>query len=219
MKIAIWFIAAIASYLVGAINLSIVLSKAVYHKDIRQLGSGNPGFTNFKRVFGGKLAWLVFAFDLIKGAAMCLLFSFCFASLGFDRQLGAAFAGLFVMLGHSYPAWYKFKGGKGFLVLLSELIVIDWRAGLIAFGVMAVLLLTVKYMSLSTMIGLTAGAILLFVFGCNLYASIIFSACALFMIVRHKENIKRLINGTESKFSLGSKKSESKENDKSKEAE
>lgn len=203
MRIAIWLIAAVVSWYVGGVNLSITLSKAIYHEDIREKGSGNPGFTNFKRVYGNKYAWFIFAFDLLKGAVMCLLFGLWFKALGYDFQLGAAFTGLCVMLGHSFPIQYRFKGGKGFLVLLSELFVLDWRAGLIAFGVMCVLLLTVKYMSLATMCALTVGSVLLFVFGCDLYAAIIYAVCVVFMIARHKENIKRLINGTESKFSLG----------------
>lgn len=202
MKIIIWIIAAVAAWYVGGVNLSITLSKAIYHEDIREKGSGNPGFTNFKRVYGNKYAWFIFAFDLLKGAVMCLLFGLWFRALGFDFQLGAAYTGLFVMIGHSFPIQYRFKGGKGFLVLLSELFVLDWRSGLIAFGVMTILLLTVKYMSLATMCGLTAGAVSLFLFGCNLYAAIIYTVCVIFMIIRHKENIKRLTKGTESKFYL-----------------
>lgn len=206
MRVAIWIIAAVCGWLVGGINPAITLSKAIYHEDIRTVGSGNPGFTNFKRVYGNRYAWFVFAFDLLKGAALCLGFGFAFRALGFGFQLGAAYAGTFVMLGHSFPVQYKFKGGKGFLVLLSELFVIDWRAGLIAFSLMTLLLLTVRYMSLATMCALTAGAALLFVFGCDLYAAIVYSVCVAFMILRHKENIKRLAEGTESKFNLGSKK-------------
>lgn len=206
MRIAIWFAAALLGWLLGGVNLAITLSKAIYHEDIRTRGSKNPGFTNFKRVYGNRYAWFVFAFDLLKGAAACLLFGFCFAALGFDFQLGAAYAGLFVMLGHSFPLRYRFKGGKGFLVLLSELFVLDWRAGLIAFAVMALLLLTVKYMSVATMCALIAGAALLFVFRCDLFAAAIYAVCVLFMIVRHKENIERLIRGTESKFTFGSRK-------------
>lgn len=206
MRIAIWFIAAVAGWYVGGINPSIALSKAIYHEDIREKGSGNPGFTNFKRVYGNKFAWFVFVLDLFKGAAMCLAFGLWFLKLEYSFQLGAAFTGLFVMLGHSFPVQYKFKGGKGFLVLLSELFVLDWRAGLIAFAVMAVLLLTLKYMSLATMCGLIAGAACLFIFKCEIPAAAIYAACVVFMVVRHKENIKRLIKGTENKFYLGNKK-------------
>jgi glycerol-3-phosphate acyltransferase PlsY len=206
MRIAIWIISALCGWFVGGMNLAITLSKAIYHEDIRKVGSGNPGFTNFKRVYGNKFAWFVFAFDLLKGGVMCLLFGLWFRHLGFGLQLGAAYTGLFVMLGHSFPAQYGFKGGKGFLVLLSEIFVLDWRAGLIAFGVMTVLLLTVKYMSLATMCALTVGAALLFVFGCDIPAAAIYAVCVVFMVIRHKENIKRLANGTESKFRLGSGK-------------
>lgn len=206
MRIAIWFIAAVLSWYVGGMNLAITLSKAVYHEDIRHQGSGNPGFTNFKRIYGNKYAWFVFSFDLFKGALMCLAFGLWFRYLGFDFQLGAAYTGLFVMLGHSFPLQYKFKGGKGFLVLLSELFVLDWRAGLIAFALMTILLLTTKYMSLATMCALTVGTICLFIFRCNIPAAVFYAVCVLFMVVRHKENIKRLVKGTENEFRLGSKK-------------
>lgn len=206
MRIAIWFIAAAVCYLAGSFNPAITLSKLIYHEDIREKGSGNPGFTNFKRVYGNKYAWYVFALDLFKGAAVCLLFGYLFTLCGYDRQLGASFSCAFVMLGHAFPAQYGFKGGKGFLVLLSGLFAIDWRAGLAAFAVLAVLLLTVKYMSLSSMCSLTAGAALLFILGCDTAAAVIYSVCVVFMIYRHKENIKRLVKGTESKFSLGNKK-------------
>lgn len=206
MKIAIWFIAAVSAWLFGGINISIVLSKLVYREDIRTKGSGNPGFTNFKRVYGGPLAWVVFCFDFVKGALPCLLFGLWFAASGYDFQLGAAFTGLFVMIGHSFPPYYGFKGGKGFLVLLSELFVLDWRAGLIAFGVLSLLLLTVKYMSVSTMSALLAGTAALIPFGCNYIGIIMYGACVVFMIIRHKANIARLFKGTESKFELFKKK-------------
>ncbi len=207
MNIAIWFIAAIAAWLFGGINISIVLSKLVYHEDIRTKGSGNPGFTNFKRVYGGWLAWVVFCFDFIKGAVPCLLFGLWFNALGLGFQLGAAYTGLFIMIGHSFPPFYKFKGGKGFLVLLSELFVLDWRAGLIAFGVLCILLLTVKFMSVSTMSALVLGAVSLIPLRCNYIAIILYSVCVVFMIIRHKSNIVRLFKGTESKFYLFKKKS------------
>ena len=84
-------------------------------------------------------------------------------------------------------------------------VLLDWRAGLIATGVMVVLLLTVKYMSLATMCALVTGALLLLPFGCDRIAILLYALCVVFMIVRHRENIKRLLNHTESKFSLGSK--------------
>lgn len=206
MKIAIWFIAAICSYLIAGFNLSILLSKAIYHQDIRDVGSKNPGFTNFKRVYGNKYAWFIFAFDMLKAALPALIFGFAFKAVFGNFQLGAAYAGVFAMLGHAYPVFYKFKGGKGFLVCLATLFFIDWRIGLIAFAIMSILLLTLKYMSVATMAALTVGAILLPIFKADTVACILYACCVLFMIYRHKENIKRLIKGEESKWSLKSKK-------------
>lgn len=206
MKIAIWFIAAICSYLITGVNLSIILSHVIYNEDIREKGSKNAGFTNFKRVYGNKYAWFIFAFDILKAALPALVFGLCFKSLYGNFQLGAAYAGVFAMLGHAYPVFYGFKGGKGFLVCLGTLFFLDWRAGLIAFAVMCVLLLTVKYMSVATMSALTVGAILLPAFRCDVAACIMFACCVLFMIYRHKGNIVRLIRHEESKFSLSGKK-------------
>jgi glycerol-3-phosphate acyltransferase PlsY len=206
MRIAIWFIAAICSYLIAGFNLAILLSKAIYHQDIREVGSKNPGFTNFKRVYGNKYAWFIFVFDMIKAALPALIFGLAFNGIFGRFQLGAAYAGVFAMLGHAYPVFYRFKGGKGFLVCLATLFFIDWRVGLIAFAIMTVLLLTVKYMSLATMSALSTGAILLPIFGVDPVACILYACCVLFMIFRHKENIKRLIKGEESKWSLKSKK-------------
>lgn len=206
MKIAIWFIAAVCSYLIAGFNLAILLSKAIYHQDIREVGSKNPGFTNFKRVYGNKYAWFIFIFDMLKAALPALIFGFAFKAVFSNFQLGAAYAGVFAMLGHAYPVFYKFKGGKGFLVCLATLFFIDWRIGLIAFAIMSILLLTLKYMSVATMAALTVGAVLLPIFKADTVACILYACCVLFMIYRHKENIKRLIKGEESKWSLKSKK-------------
>lgn len=206
MELVIWIVAAVCCYAVGSVNPAIVMSKAIYHQDIREQGSGNPGFTNFKRVYGDRYAWYVLALDLFKGAVMSLLFGALFKAVGLDRQLGAAWACLFTMLGHSFPPQYGFRGGKGFLVCLSSAWVIHPIAGLVATALMVVLVLTVKYMSLATMCGLAAGAVCLFLLRADLFACLIYTACVLFMIARHHENIGRLIAGTESKFSLGGRK-------------
>ncbi len=212
MRTAIWFIAAVCAYFISGINLSIILSKLIYHEDIREKGSKNPGFTNFKRVYGNKYAWFIFAYDLIKGAALAALFGYAFMRLGYSFQLGAAYTGVFSTLGTSYPALYRFKGGKGFLVILSTLFVIDWRCGLFALLLMMALVLTVKYMSLATMTALVLGAAGLFILKADITAAVIFSITVVFMIWRHRENIKRLIKGTETKFSLkGKGRSEGKD--------
>ncbi len=202
MRLFLFIAAAITGYAVSSLNPAIILSRAIYRKDIRECGSGNPGFTNFKRTFGGKWAWWVFLLDLLKAAAMIALFAWLLSRQGVDRQLGAVYTGFFCMLGHAYPPLYGFKGGKGFLVCLSTFLLTDFRVGLIAAGVMCLLLLTTKYMSLSTVTAILLSPILMIPFGASLPVILISAACALFMAFRHRENIRRLLGGRESRFYL-----------------
>ncbi len=204
MKIFLFIAAAVCTYLIAGINPAIVLSKLIYHEDIRTRGSHNPGFTNFKRCYGNKWAWWVFLLDLGKGAALTALFAWILSKYGVDYSFGAAYTGVFALLGHAYPIWYRFQGGKGFLVYLSVIFVIDVRAGLIAFGIMVVLLLTTKYMSLSTIAGLCSCPITLCVTGASMEVTCICLACVLYIAFRHRENFKRLLSGNERKFTFRS---------------
>ena len=206
MRTAVWFISAACAYLLGGLNTAIVFSKLIYHEDIRTRGSGNPGFTNFKRVYGGRFAWLVFAFDILKAVLPCLVFGWAFAACGYGRQTGIAFTCLFSVIGHCFPVWYCFRGGKGFLVAVTSAFFIDWRAGLVAAGVLVLLLLYPGFMSAASLSALTAGAAMLFVFGTELPAAVLFAVSTLIVILRHGENIKRLFSGTEDRFRLGRKK-------------
>ena len=205
MKILLYILAAVCGYVIAGMNPAIALSKAIYKKDIRECGSGNPGFTNFKRTFGNKWAWWVLVLDLSKAAVVVGLFAWLLSRQGVDFQFAAAYTGIFCMLGHAFPFQFKFKGGKGFLVCLSTMYVIDWRVGLIATGIMIVLLLITKYMSLSTTLAMLLCPILLIPFGASISVILMATFCAVFMAVRHKENFRRLIKGTESKFTLKGK--------------
>ena len=202
MTIFLYILAAICGYIIAGMNPAITISKAIYHKDIRECGSGNPGFTNFKRTFGNKWAWWVLVLDLSKAAVVVGLFAWLLSGQGVDFQLGAAYTGIFCMLGHAFPFQFQFKGGKGFLVCLSTMFVIDWRVGLIATGIMVVLLLATKYMSLSTTLAMLICPILLIPFGASIPVILMATFCAVFMAVRHKENFIRLKNGKESKFNI-----------------
>lgn len=205
MKALAYIISAVFAYFVSGLNPAIIMSKAIYKKDIRTCGSGNPGFTNFKRVFGNKYAWFVFVLDILKGAVISVVAGLLFRAYVGSWALGVAYAGLFAMLSHAFPIYYGFKGGKGFLVCLSTVWFIDWRAGAIATAVLVIMLPLTKYMSLSTMSALVAGAVAVAAFGGGLAVSIMYAVCVLFVIVRHKQNIVRLVQGTESKFSFGKK--------------
>ncbi len=194
MKIIHYMLAAIVAYLVAGWNPAITFSKLIYKKDIRTEGSKNPGFTNFKRCFGGKWAYLVLVLDLSKAAILEIVFG--------GGAFGIAFTGLFAMVGHAYPIWYGFKGGKGFLVCLSTAWVMDWRVGLVSTIVMIVLLFTTKYMSLATIIAMVVSPFMMFFWGIPISAVLLYSASVIFMVVRHRENLKRLRMGTETKFTF-----------------
>ena len=149
----------VVAYLCGGSNGAIIFSKLIYHKDIREYGSKNPGFTNFKRVFGSKVAWFVFIFDILKTVVPVVIASFLFSSFGTDIgaeswllwKFGAAYSGLFCMIGHAYPVWYRFKGGKTFSCGVAIVWFIDWRVGLICAAIFLLsLLLITKIMSLSS---------------------------------------------------------------------
>lgn len=205
MNILLYISSALCAYLISGINPAIILSNKIYHKDIRTCGSGNPGFTNFKRSFGNKWAWWVLLFDLLKSAIVVAVFADMFENYLRVYQLGAAYTGLFALLGHAFPIWYKFKGGKGFLAYMSVIWFIDWRAGLIAVCLMLVLLLLTKYMSLSTVLAMLSCPVTLFFTGASVSVISLCAISVLFIAYRHKENFKRLANGTENKFSLSKK--------------
>lgn len=199
----VWLIlAAVSAYLLGGVNSAILLSVGVYRKDIRSEGSGNPGFTNFKRVFGWRYAWLVMVCDLLKAAIPVLVFALIFQANYGMWQFGAAFTGLFAMLGHCYPVWYRFQGGKAFLTGVSTIFFVDWRVGLCSVALFLVLLFVVKYMSLASVCQAASCPILLIVFGAPVQVCLLSICSALLVIWRHRPNLVRLCKGTEKKFSL-----------------
>lgn len=201
-------IIALAAYLLGGINGAIILSRLVYKEDIRELGSKNPGFTNFKRLHGfGGATVAVMAIDIFKTILPVLTARIVMDTVFGTPEIGASVALLACMLGHSFPVWYGFKGGKAVLAYLSGVWFVNWIAGLICFGVFAVLLLTVKYMSLASMTFAVLNPIVLLLLGCREPVVLISMAlAAVLVVVRHHANIDRLLHGTESKFHLGSKK-------------
>ena len=209
MMIAILCVSAVVSYLLGGLNGAIILSKLVYKQDIRDFGSNNPGFTNFKRTYGnGFVTWLVLIFDILKTALPVFLTALIMWQM-FDKwQFGAQFSGMFCMIGHCFPVWYKFKGGKAFLAGFATIWFVDWRMTLIAMAVFFTLLFTLKYMSVASCSAAAVCPIALALLGpASIGVELMAIACALLVILRHIPNFKKLANGTESKFSLSSKKS------------
>ncbi len=192
---------AVCSYLAGAANPAIILSRLIYREDIRSKGSNNPGFTNFGRVYGNRWAWLVMVLDISKAIVVCAVFGALFSDGMGSFQLGAAVSGLFAVIGHCFPIWYGFKGGKGFLAAATAIWFIDWRIGLILLGVLLFMLLVSHYMSLSVMVSMLLAPVLLAAFGYDgSWVMVCLLLISLLVVFRHWLNIVRLVNGKENRF-------------------
>jgi glycerol-3-phosphate acyltransferase PlsY len=201
MAIFLYISSAIVAYLISGVNMAIFLSKRLFHTDIRTVGSNNPGFTNFKRTFKSNWAYVILVFDLCKGAIPAYIFGLLFQKYLGLGQLGVAYTGLWAIFGHCFPIWYKFKGGKGFLTYTAVVWLLDWRVGIISFIFLLVLLLVTKYMSVATLSSMLVCPISLVILQSASWGVIVLCTLSvLFIVYRHKENIKRLFNGTENKF-------------------
>ena len=195
------------AYLLGGINGAIILSRLVYREDIRQLGSKNPGFTNFKRLHGFAPATFgVMAIDICKTILPVLSARLVMGHFYNAAQLGAAAALLGCMLGHAFPVWYDFKGGKAVMTFLAGVWFVDWRAGLICFAIFVIILFTIRFMSVASMSFAVLFPIVLFLLECRNPATLVIMAVAgILVVARHHQNISRLKAGTESKFYLKKK--------------
>lgn len=195
---------AIVSYLLGGVNGAIILSSIFFHEDIRTKGSGNPGFTNFKRVYGNRpISWCVILIDVGK-TALCVFLTALLMSNYYDMwQFGAAFSGLFCMIGHCFPVWYKFKGGKAFMAGFATIWFVDWRMALCAVAIFFLVLATTKIMSVSSCLASLTCPIALWFWGFeSIWCWLLCLLSAILVILRHRSNFIKLIHGEESKFSL-----------------
>ena len=209
----------VVSYLLGSLNFSIILSEVVKKKDIRKSGSGNAGATNMMRTYGIKAAVGTMLGDIFKVAIGILV---AFAILGvpmkyiFTNPADAAeiqrvmlykeFAGLFCVLGHIFPLYFKFKGGKGVAACTGMVIIVDWRIALILFVIFVFVILISKWISLGSIVIAILYPVLIFVFYKNWILSLVALLFTAIVIIAHRENIKRLIKGEENKISLKNKK-------------
>ena len=202
-------IVALQAYIIGGINGAIIASKYIYRRDIRELGSGNPGLTNFLRVFGKGGVVLVIIIDVAKTLGPVLIGGALFSKYGYSPLSGRIFAGLFVMLGHAFPLFYKFKGGKTVLAVGVLLFSLDWRVSLIGWGIFIIIVATTRYVSLGSITGVWGYPIALALFRVGTVADLVIAIlCCTLLVIRHKENIVRLIHGEESKLSLKRTKKE-----------
>ena len=189
------------SYFFGCFNGSFMVSHFIIRDDVRKHGSGNAGLTNFYRTYGAKYALLVIACDMGKTVAACLLGSFFFRCLGWDGTLGTLLAGLGCELGHIFPVFYGLRGGKGILSGGTLVLLLNWRVAAVAWALFLLLWLTTRYASLASITATCSAPITVyFVYGHNwLYTGLCLAVAAL-VVWCHRENIQRLLHGTEKKF-------------------
>ena len=214
MKVLIYIGIAILAYLLGSVSNSIIIGRLLFRKDVREQGSGNAGATNVARAFGLKTGFLVLFLDVAKASAATLggyyiiLLINSFYPLGGDTELlmqtGKCVAGCACVLGHCFPVFYGFKGGKAISVGLPASIAVDWRVGCIALGTFIIVFICSKIVSLSSLCGAVAlivAGVLFSVFVAPCVPDIVLSAfVGLVAIIMHRENIKRLIKGEEKRF-------------------
>ncbi|MCF0123190.1 MAG: glycerol-3-phosphate acyltransferase [Ruminiclostridium sp.] len=202
VSIPLLLLAALITYFCGCFNGAVIVSKYILRDDVRNHGSGNAGLTNFHRTFGGGLTFVVILTDVLKAVAAVLIAS----ALLDGTDLAKYWAGLFCLLGHMFPCMFRFRGGKGILSGGAIAIMIDWRVALVVWGGFIILAVLTRYVSLgSCWAGASFPFATWFVYhdGVLLLLSIVIGGLILY---KHRENIKRLVTGKESKFSLHKKK-------------
>jgi acyl phosphate:glycerol-3-phosphate acyltransferase len=186
-------LALVIGYLLGSIPWGIILTRLAGTQDLRSIGSGNIGATNVLRTGRKGLAAATLILDALKGTAAVIIAGYLG---GADA---AMLAGLGAFLGHLFPVWLKFRGGKGVAVYIGILIGLFWPAAILFCGIWLALAFALRYSSLSALIASVITPIFLWWFG-HAALAVLFAVLTLLLIFMHRENIKRLIAGTEGKI-------------------
>lgn len=222
MRVLVIIAVAVVSYLIGSINFSIILSRIIEKKDIRESGSGNAGATNMLRTYGKKMGVVTLLLDVLKGVAAIFLSVIIAGTIAESLDMwdfveniaGTSYiqyiTGVCVILGHNFPLYFGFKGGKGVATSLGVVLMLDWKVGLIVAVIAIAIMAITRYVSLGSVIGGAAFIIAEFAKAIitheynavQLVCTVIIGGL---LIARHHANIKRLLNGTENKLSFSKK--------------
>lgn len=206
MSLIIKILLIISAYLIGSIPSSVWIGRSFYGVDVRERGSGNAGFTNTVRVLGWKAGLPVFLIDILKGylaVSTVRLFNLYIPGtedfVNYQLILGAG-----AVIGHIFPVYVGFRGGKGVATLLGLLLAIQPHPTLICIGVFAVFFFTTRYVSLSSIIaGISFPILIIFVFKTTISSLIIFSMIvSILLLLTHQKNIERLLNREESRVRI-----------------
>lgn len=212
---AVYIIMAVIAYLIGSVNFSVIISKKMAGFDVREKGSGNAGTTNMLRSVGKKAAAITLICDILKGV-VSIGIAIIIGNIIKDsnKELLLQIAGIAVVLGHTFPIFFGFKGGKGVATSLGVLLLSNWQIGLICLVFALVLMILTRMVSLGSCAAAVLFPVLTLFINDNytiltegktgsvyfIYSLIL----AIIVLFNHRSNIKRILNGTENK--LGAKK-------------
>lgn len=196
---------AIVAYVIGSINFAVIFSRKFAGFDVREKGSKNAGTTNVLRTVGKKAALLTLLCDVLKGVA-AILIAILAKTMWSDFNINTLkyIAGFMVILGHTYPIFFEFRGGKGVATAIGILLMLNWKIGLICLIFGLIIIAVTRMVSLGSMVGALLFPIITLFMQENLeFIGIIFSfAIGLLVIFNHKSNIKRIKEGKENKLSF-----------------
>ena len=199
---------AIIGYIMGSVNGSIIVSRFLFGSDVRRQGSGNAGLTNFYRTYGITGIVGVIAIDVLKGVLGTLIGGLLLnlaAPAGFEAEftdVGRLVATFCVILGHVFPIFYGFKGGKGILTGVSCVFVVDYHAAIIALVIFAIVVVATHYVSLGSVLSTLSVPVTLLANGFSGICMILTIVSVALIVIKHAENISRLIHHKEPKISF-----------------
>ena len=184
-------------YLLGSLPFALILTKIFGYGDIRNIGSGNVGATNVLRTGNKFLAFIVLCLDVLKGLLPFIIINLYLNEI---EMLFKVFICHFTIIGHIFPIWLKFKGGKGVATYIGFLLGFNYYIGLTFLVCWLVIVLITKYSSLSSLIATFLVSICLIFINSNLYIGLFLFYLFIIILFKHRENIKRLLNKTENKI-------------------
>lgn len=207
--VAIYILVALVAYLIGSISFSVIFTKKLAGFDVREKGSGNAGATNMLRSVGKKAAVLTLLCDALKGV-LAIIFAIVAGAIAknSDKALLVQMAGILVVVGHTYPVFFGFKGGKGVATSLGVLLMTNWKIGLICLVFALVLMALTRIVSMGSVGAAILFPVLTLFIHTNYTISegssyLVYSIIlALIVAFNHRSNIRRILNGTENKLSF-----------------
>ena len=209
---AAYIIVALVAYLIGSVSFSVIISKKMAGFDVREKGSGNAGATNMLRSVGTKAAVLTLLCDALKGVT-AIIFAIIVGAIAknSDKALLVQIAGILVVIGHTFPVFFNFKGGKGVATSLGVLLMTNWKIGLICLVFALVLMVLTRMVSMGSVGASVLFPVLVLFIHTNYTISdgssyFVYSIIlALIVAFNHRSNIQRILNGTENKISFKKK--------------